>query len=95
MFAQARINGATSGRRANKASNHEKKFRDRSKLFHHQLEVKQDMAGNFLSPLAQKMAGVLLIIALRQFWTEECSLARKLCQRTGGHMSMTKIGRPV
>ena len=26
------------------------------------------MAGNFLSPLAQKMADVFLIIALRQFW---------------------------
>ena len=37
-------------------------------MFHHQLEVKQDMASNFLSPLAQKMAYVLLIIALRQFW---------------------------
>ena len=37
-------------------------------MFHHQLEVKQDKAGNFLSPLAQKIADVLLIIALRQFW---------------------------
>jgi hypothetical protein len=38
-------------------------------LFHYQIEVKQDMAGNFLSPLAQKMADVLLIIGLRQFWS--------------------------
>ena len=27
------------------------------------------MADNFFSPLAQKMADVLLIIALRQFWS--------------------------
>ena len=29
---------------------------------------------------------------LDNFGPEECSLARKLCQRTGGHMLTTKIG---
>jgi hypothetical protein len=37
-------------------------------LFRYQLEEKQVMADNMLSPLAQKMADVLIIIALRQFW---------------------------
>ena len=62
-------------------------------MFHHQLEVKQPMADNILSPLAQKMADVLMIIALRQFGLEECYLACKLWQRKGEHMLTTKIGR--
>ena len=37
-----------------------------NKLFQHRLE--QNMADNCLSHLVQKMADVVLIIALRQFW---------------------------
>ena len=40
-------------------------------MFHYRLEVKHVMADNFFSPLAQKMADVLLIIALRQFYSGE------------------------
>ena len=38
------------------------------------------------------MVDVVLIIALRQFWLKKCFLARKLYQKTGGHMLTGKIG---
>ena len=41
------------------------------------------------------MADVLGIIILRQFGPEECSLARKLCQRTKGHMLTIKIDNQI
>ena len=41
------------------------------------------------------MANVLVTSPLDNFGPEECSLARKLCQRTGGHMLTTKIGTTV
>jgi hypothetical protein len=56
----------------------------------HQLE--QDMADNYLSPLAQKMADVMLIIALRQFWLRRMFLASNLYQKNRGHMLTAKIG---
>ena len=46
--------------------------------------LEQVMANSYLSLLAQIMADVLLIIALRQFWFEECFSPSKLYQKKRG-----------
>jgi len=51
------------------------------------------MADNFLSPLAQKMADVLLIIALKQFWSRRVFFGTQALPKNRGHMLTTKIGR--
>ena len=50
------------------------------------------MADNYLSPLVQKMADVVLIIALRQFWLRRMFFGKQALQKTGGHMLTAKIG---
>ena len=60
-------------------------------MFHYRLEVKHVMADNFFSPLAQKMADVLLIIALRQFYSREVLFGMQALPKKRGYMLTTKI----
>ena len=53
------------------------------------------MAGDFLLPLVQKMADVLLIIALRQFWSRGGFFGMQALPKNRGHMLTTKIGTAV
>jgi len=51
------------------------------------------MADNYLSPLVQKIADVVLIIALRQFWLRRMFFWQaSFTKKTGEHMLTVKIG---
>ena len=50
------------------------------------------MADNCLSPLVQKMADVVLIIALKQFWLRRMFFWQaSFTKKTGGYMLTAKI----
>jgi len=84
--AQERIHGTARRGYTNKVGDHEAGMEVQASCFIINLRKKQDTVDKSLSPLDN-------------FGSEEYSLARKLCQRTGGHMLTTKIGirqyRPV
>ena len=69
--AQERIHGTASRGYTNKVGDHEAGMEAQASCFIINLRKKQDTADKLLSPLDN-------------FGSEECSLARKLCQRTGG-----------
>ena len=63
-YAQERINGATSGGRANKTSSHEESLETKASCFN----LKKNKSWPIIViALSTKMADVLLIIVLRQF----------------------------
>ena len=84
--AQERIHGTASRGYTNKVGDNEAGMEAQASCFIINLRKKQDTADKLLS-------------TLDNFGLEECSLARKLYQRIGGHMLTTKIGirqyRPV
>ena len=84
--AEKGVHGTTSGGCTSKVGDHEAGMEAQASCFIINLRKKQDTADKSLSPLDN-------------FGSEECSLARKFYQRTGGHMLTTKIGirqyRPV
>jgi hypothetical protein len=95
-FAQARVDGATSGGRANKASSHEESLEAEANCFIINLKKKQDMADNFLSPLPQKIADVLLIIVFRQFWSRGVFFGTQaLPKNRGAYVDDQNWHRPV
>ena len=49
-----------------------------------QHQLKQDMADNYLLLLAQKMADVMLIIVLRQFWSRRVFFGTQLLSKNMG-----------
>ena len=83
MYVQEGDNGTTSGGRAKDVSDYEEGVAAQTSCLTHRLE--QNMADNCLSSLVQKMADVVLIIALRQFWLRRIFfLASKLYQKHRG-----------
>ena len=65
-----------------------------NKLFQHRLE--QNMADNCLSPLVQKMADVVLIIALRQFWLRRMFFGKQaLPKNRGAYVDNQNWHQPV
>ena len=80
--APERVHGTASGGYTSKVGDYEAGMEAQASCFIISLRKKQDTADKLLSPLDN-------------FDPEECSLARKLSQRTGGHMLTTKIGRLV
>ena len=63
-YAQEKINGATSGGRANKTSSHEESLETKASCFN--LKKNKSWPIIFIA-LSTKMADVLVIITLRQF----------------------------
>ena len=53
--------------------------------------LEQDMADNCLLPLAQKMADVMLIIALRRFWLRRMFFGKQALPKNRGHLLTAKI----
>ena len=71
-----------------------RRYGGRNKLLQHQL--KQDMADNCLSPLTQKMADVMLIIVLRQFWLRRIFFGKQaLPKNRGADVDSQNWHRPV
>ena len=65
-YVQEGGNGTTSGGRAKDVSDNEEGVTAQTSCFN--IDLSKNMTDNCLSPLVQKMADVVLIIALRQFW---------------------------
>ena len=90
-YAQEGGNGTTSGDRAKDVSDNEEGVAAQTSCFN--IDLSKNMADNCLSPLVQKMADVVLIIALRQFWLRRIFFGKQALQKkTGGHMLTAKIG---
>ena len=87
MFAQEWNNGATSKGRTGEISNYNEDVATKIG-FSTSTWLEQDMADNCLSPLAQIMADVLFIIALRQFWSSGLFFWQtRFTKKQGGHRS--------
>ena len=97
-FAQGRIDGAASECRANEVNNHEESLEAKANCFVINLK-KSKIWPIILSPLAQKIADLLVIITLRQFWSRRVFFGTQALPKNRGHMLTTKIGirqyRPV
>ena len=98
MFAQARVDGATSGGRANKADSHKEGLEAKANCFIINLKKSKTWPIIFIA-LCTKMGDVLVIIVLRQFWSRRVFFGTQALPKNRGHMLTTKIGnrqyRPV
>ena len=92
MLTQTRVDGAISGGRANKANKHEESLEAKANYFINLMKSKI-WPIIFIALSTKKWPMYHWSSPLDNFGPEECSLARKLCQRIGGHMLTTKIGR--